>query len=76
MGWVQLFVVRQSHNLVINTPGECLAGVVHMRLAPLPFRAIRVTCTGSCRVSNKVSDVAWVVEEGYFKKKRGEASED
>ena len=75
MGWVQLFVVRQSHNHVINTPGECLAGAVHMRLAPLPFRAIWVTCTGSCRVSNKVSDVAWVVEEGYFKKKKKRRSQ-
>ncbi|XP_064146876.1 arrestin domain-containing protein 1 isoform X2 [Loxodonta africana] len=28
--------------------------------------AIRVTCTGSCGVSNKVNDAAWVVEEGYF----------
>uniref|UniRef100_A0A8C3YIU6 Arrestin domain containing 1 n=1 Tax=Catagonus wagneri TaxID=51154 RepID=A0A8C3YIU6_9CETA len=28
--------------------------------------AIRVTCTGCCRVSNKANDAAWVVEEGYF----------
>ncbi|KAB0390893.1 hypothetical protein E2I00_003335 [Balaenoptera physalus] len=28
--------------------------------------AIRVTCTGSCKVSNKANDTAWVVEEGYF----------
>ncbi|XP_061290325.1 arrestin domain-containing protein 1 isoform X1 [Bos javanicus] len=28
--------------------------------------AIRVTCTGSCRVSNKANDSAWVVEESYF----------
>uniref|UniRef100_A0A8D1BUT5 Arrestin domain containing 1 n=1 Tax=Sus scrofa TaxID=9823 RepID=A0A8D1BUT5_PIG len=28
--------------------------------------AIRVTCTGSCRVSNKANDAAWVAEEGYF----------
>ncbi|XP_004714518.2 arrestin domain-containing protein 1 [Echinops telfairi] len=28
--------------------------------------AIRVTCTGSCGVSNKVNDASWVVEEGYF----------
>ena len=25
-----------------------------------------MTCTGSCRVSNKASDSAWVVEESYF----------
>nr|XP_012639877.1 arrestin domain-containing protein 1 isoform X3 [Microcebus murinus] len=30
------------------------------------FKAIRVTCTGSCGVSNKANDAAWVVEEGYF----------
>ncbi|XP_067598594.1 arrestin domain-containing protein 1 isoform X2 [Pseudorca crassidens] len=28
--------------------------------------AIRVTCTGSCKVSSKANDTAWVVEEGYF----------
>nr|XP_023397660.1 arrestin domain-containing protein 1 [Loxodonta africana] len=33
---------------------------------PSPIAAIRVTCTGSCGVSNKVNDAAWVVEEGYF----------
>uniref|UniRef100_A0A8D1PMZ1 Arrestin domain containing 1 n=1 Tax=Sus scrofa TaxID=9823 RepID=A0A8D1PMZ1_PIG len=44
-----------------------MAGAVRVRLAaPLPFRAIRVTCTGSCRVSNKANDAAWVAEEGYF----------
>ncbi|XP_016817784.1 arrestin domain-containing protein 1 isoform X5 [Pan troglodytes] len=34
--------------------------------AAIPFAAIRVTCTGSCGVSNKANDTAWVVEEGYF----------
>nr|XP_055126143.1 arrestin domain-containing protein 1 isoform X7 [Symphalangus syndactylus] len=34
--------------------------------AAFPFAAIRVTCTGSCGVSNKANDTAWVVEEGYF----------
>lgn len=72
MGWVQLFVVRQSHNRVINSPGERLAGAVHVRLAPLPFRAIRVTRMGSCSVSSKVSDMAWVVEEGYFNNQKEE----
>ncbi|XP_011904322.1 PREDICTED: arrestin domain-containing protein 1 isoform X3 [Cercocebus atys] len=28
--------------------------------------AIRVTCTGSCGVSNKANDAAWVAEEDYF----------
>ena len=31
-----------------------------------PLAAIRVSCTGSCRVSSKANDAAWVVEEGYF----------
>ncbi|XP_059782151.1 arrestin domain-containing protein 1 isoform X1 [Balaenoptera ricei] len=67
MGRVQLFEVRLSHGRVVYSPGEPLAGAVRVRLAaPLPFRAIRVTCTGSCKVSNKANDTAWVVEEGYF----------
>ncbi|XP_047556526.1 arrestin domain-containing protein 1 isoform X1 [Lutra lutra] len=67
MGRVQLFEVFLSHGRVVYSPGEPLAGAVRVRLgAPLPFRAIRVTCTGSCRVSNKANDAAWVVEEGYF----------
>lgn len=28
--------------------------------------AIRVTCTGSCGVSSKANDAAWVAEESYF----------
>ncbi|XP_025720672.1 arrestin domain-containing protein 1 isoform X3 [Callorhinus ursinus] len=67
MGRVQLFEVCLSHGRVVYSPGEPLAGAVRVRLgAPLPFRAIRVTCMGSCRVSNKANDAAWVVEEGYF----------
>ncbi|XP_039076704.1 arrestin domain-containing protein 1 isoform X4 [Hyaena hyaena] len=67
MGRVQLFEVSLSHGRVVYSPGEPLAGAVRVRLgAPLPFRAIRVTCMGSCRVSNKASDTAWVAEEGYF----------
>ncbi|KAI5253627.1 Arrestin Domain-Containing Protein 1 [Manis pentadactyla] len=67
MGRVQLFEVRLGHGRVVYSPGEPLAGAVRVRLgAPLPFRAIRVICTGSCRVSNKANDGAWVAEEGYF----------
>ncbi|XP_029776423.1 arrestin domain-containing protein 1 [Suricata suricatta] len=67
MGRVQLFEVCLSHGRVVYSPGEPLAGTVRVRLgAPLPFRAIRVTCTGVCRVSNKANDAAWVAEEGYF----------
>lgn len=35
------------------------------RCPPL-LTAIRVSCTGSCRVSDKANGTAWVVEEGYF----------
>ncbi|KAM4877670.1 arrestin domain-containing protein 1 [Thomomys bottae] len=67
MGRVQLFEIRLSHGRVVYSPGEPLAGDVRVRLgAPLSFRAIRVTCTGSCGVSNKANDGAWVVEESYF----------
>ncbi|XP_045702474.1 arrestin domain-containing protein 1 isoform X2 [Phyllostomus hastatus] len=67
MGRVQLFEIRLSRGRVVYSPGEPLAGTVRVCLgAPLPFRAIRVSCTGSCRVSSKANDAAWVVEEGYF----------
>nr|XP_004654205.1 arrestin domain-containing protein 1 isoform X2 [Jaculus jaculus] len=67
MGRVQLFEIRLSHGRVVYSPGEPLSGAVYVRLgAPLPFRAIRVTCTGSCGVSNKANYGAWVVEESYF----------
>lgn len=67
MGRVQLFEIRLSHGRVVYGPGEPLSGTVRVRLgAPLPFRAIRVSCTGSCRVSSKANDAAWVSEEGYF----------
>ncbi|XP_059116237.1 arrestin domain-containing protein 1 isoform X2 [Peromyscus eremicus] len=67
MGKVQLFEIRLRQGRVVYSPGEPLAGAVRVRLgAPLPFRAIRVTCMGSCGVSNKANDGAWVVEESYF----------
>lgn len=30
------------------------------------FTAIKVSCVGSCGVSNKINDTAWTVEEQYF----------
>ncbi|XP_055988866.1 arrestin domain-containing protein 1 [Sorex fumeus] len=66
MGRVQLFEIVLMHGRTVYSPGEPLAGAVRVRLgAPLPFRAIRVTCTSSCRVSSKPHDTAWVAEEGY-----------
>ncbi|KAL1785881.1 arrestin domain-containing protein 1 isoform X1 [Sigmodon hispidus] len=67
MGRVQLFEIRLRQGRVVYSPGEPLAGAVRVRLgAPLAFRAIRVTCMGSCGVSSKANDGAWVVEESYF----------
>uniref|UniRef100_A0A2K5D3D3 Arrestin domain containing 1 n=1 Tax=Aotus nancymaae TaxID=37293 RepID=A0A2K5D3D3_AOTNA len=40
-------------------------GLLQWPLAARPG-AIRVTCTGSCGVSSKANDTAWVVEESYF----------
>ncbi|XP_060040403.1 arrestin domain-containing protein 1 isoform X1 [Erinaceus europaeus] len=67
MGRVQLFEIRLSHGRIVYSPGEPLVGAVYVRLgSALPFRAIRVTCTGSCKVSSKANDTAWVAEEGYI----------
>ncbi|KAK2499190.1 hypothetical protein MC885_016279 [Smutsia gigantea] len=58
MGRVELFEVRLSHSRVVYSPAEPLVGAVRV--------PIRVICTGSCRVSNKANDGAWVAQEGYF----------
>ena len=63
----------------LGDPGShqsCLNAYAGAREGPTPapawdshgpcLAAIRVTCTGSCRVSNKANDSAWVVEESYF----------
>uniref|UniRef100_F6V5D8 Arrestin domain containing 1 n=1 Tax=Ornithorhynchus anatinus TaxID=9258 RepID=F6V5D8_ORNAN len=67
MGKLQLFEIQLADSRVIYGPGQPLAGAVTVRLAaPLPYRAIKVTCMGSCGVSNKINDTAWTVEEPYF----------
>ncbi|XP_068928793.1 arrestin domain-containing protein 1 isoform X2 [Petaurus breviceps papuanus] len=67
MGKLQLFEIYLSNSRVIYSPGEPLTGTVNLRLgAALPYRAIRVTCTGSCGVSSKANDTSWTVEEAYF----------
>ncbi|XP_038230836.1 arrestin domain-containing protein 1 [Dermochelys coriacea] len=67
MGKLQLFEIRLSESRVVYSPGEPLAGTVTVRLSgSLPYRAIKVSCIGSCGVSNKVNDTAWTVEEQYF----------
>ncbi|KAK2535490.1 Arrdc1 [Columba guinea] len=67
MGKVQLFEIRLSESRVVYSPGEPLAGTVTVRLSgSLQYRAIKVSCVGSCGVSNKINDTAWTVEEQYF----------
>uniref|UniRef100_A0A803SPX9 Arrestin-like N-terminal domain-containing protein n=1 Tax=Anolis carolinensis TaxID=28377 RepID=A0A803SPX9_ANOCA len=67
MGKVQLFEIRLGDSRVVYSPGEPLAGTVTIRLAgSLQYRAIKVSCVGSCGVSNKINDTAWTVEEQYF----------
>ncbi|XP_063000808.1 arrestin domain-containing protein 1 [Elgaria multicarinata webbii] len=67
MGKVQLFELRLGDSRVVYSPGEPLAGTVTVRLAgALQYRAIKVSCVGSCGVSNKINDTAWTVEEQYF----------
>ncbi|CAH2316819.1 Hypothetical predicted protein [Pelobates cultripes] len=67
MGKVQLFEISLKDSRVIYSPGEALSGTVTLRLAAaLPFKSIKVSCVGSCGVSNKVNDSSWNVEEQYF----------
>uniref|UniRef100_A0A674HL99 Arrestin-like N-terminal domain-containing protein n=1 Tax=Taeniopygia guttata TaxID=59729 RepID=A0A674HL99_TAEGU len=67
MGKVQLFEIRLGDSRVVYSPGEPLAGTVTVRLSgSLQYRAIKVSCIGSCGVSNKINDTAWTVEEQYF----------
>ncbi|XP_060613322.2 arrestin domain-containing protein 1 [Anolis sagrei] len=67
MGKVQLFEIRLGESRVVYSPGEPLVGTVTLRLAAsLQYRAIKVSCVGSCGVSNKINDTAWTVEEQYF----------
>ncbi|XP_068105288.1 arrestin domain-containing protein 1 [Hyperolius riggenbachi] len=67
MGKLQLFEVRLAESRVVFSPGEALSGTVTVRSsAALHYRAIKVSCTGSCGVSNKSNDTSWNVEEQYF----------
>ncbi|XP_053328991.1 arrestin domain-containing protein 1 [Spea bombifrons] len=67
MGKVQLFEISLRDSRVIYSPGEALAGTVTIRTqAALPYKAIKVSCVGTCGVSNKVNDSSWNVEEQYF----------
>ncbi|KAM8934448.1 arrestin domain-containing protein 1 [Pelodytes ibericus] len=67
MGKVQQFEISLRDSRVIYSPGDALCGTVTLRTASaLPYKAIKVSCVGSCGVSNKVNDSTWNVEEQYF----------
>ncbi|KAM4696985.1 arrestin domain-containing protein 1 [Rhinophrynus dorsalis] len=67
MGKVQQFEIYLRDSRVIYSPGEALSGSVTIKTAaPLQYKAIKVSCVGSCGVSNKVNETSWNVEEQYF----------
>ncbi|XP_028664678.1 arrestin domain-containing protein 1a isoform X2 [Erpetoichthys calabaricus] len=67
MGKLQRFDIAFSDNKVVYSPGELISGTVSVVLnSPLPFKAIKVNCAGSCGVSNKMNETNWTVEEQYF----------
>lgn len=60
------WVLPDLHEILCWGQGGAYAISWHRLNATLPLTAIRVTCTGSCGVSTKANDGAWVVEESYF----------
>ncbi|XP_053551851.1 arrestin domain-containing protein 1 [Bombina bombina] len=67
MGKVQIFQISLRDSRVVYSPGESLCGTVTVRTtAALQYKAIKVSCVGTCGVSNKVNDTSWNVEESYF----------
>ncbi|KAG2456249.1 ARRD1 protein, partial [Polypterus senegalus] len=67
MGKLQRFDIAFSDNKVVYSPGELISGTVSVVLnSPLPFKAIKVNCAGSCGVSNKMNETNWTMEEQYF----------
>lgn len=67
MGKLQEFDITFTNNKVVYGPGESISGTVKIRTgSSLPYKAIKVNCQGSCGVSSKVNDSAWMVEEQYF----------
>ncbi|KAM4665006.1 arrestin domain-containing protein 1 [Discoglossus pictus] len=67
MGKVQEFQISLRDSRVLYSPGESLCGTVTIRTAAaLQYKAIKVSCVGTCGVSNKVNETSWNVEESYF----------
>ncbi|KAK2818902.1 hypothetical protein Q5P01_024463 [Channa striata] len=67
MGKLQEFDVTFTDNKVVYGPGESISGTVKIRTSTsLQYKAIKVTCQGSCGISNKINDASWTLEEQYF----------
>ncbi|XP_062867790.1 arrestin domain-containing protein 1b [Trichomycterus rosablanca] len=66
MGKLQEFNITFSHNKVVYSPGETISGTIQILTGhSLQYKAIKVTCVGSCGISNKINDMSWVAEEQY-----------
>ncbi|XP_058474079.1 arrestin domain-containing protein 1b [Solea solea] len=67
MGKLQEFDITFANNKVVYGPGESVSGTVKIRTSTsVPYKAIKVSCQGSCGISNKVNETSWSVEEQYF----------
>ncbi|XP_043913862.1 arrestin domain-containing protein 1 [Protopterus annectens] len=67
MGKLQQFDISLTDNKVVYGPGEYISGTVTVRVNNvLPYKAIKVSATGSCGLSTKANDTTWAVEEQYF----------
>ncbi|KAG7498316.1 hypothetical protein JOB18_005365 [Solea senegalensis] len=67
MGKLQEFDITFANNKVVYGSGESVSGTVKIRTCTsVPYKAIKVSCQGSCGISNKVNETSWSVEEQYF----------
>ncbi|XP_028827743.1 arrestin domain-containing protein 1b [Denticeps clupeoides] len=67
MGKLQEFDASFTDNKVVYGPGESLSGCVRITVGgSLQYKAIRVSCLGSCGISSKMNDPSWTMEEQYF----------
>nr|XP_020454785.1 LOW QUALITY PROTEIN: arrestin domain-containing protein 1-like [Monopterus albus] len=67
MGKLQAFQIAFDKNKDVYSPGESITGTVTIKLGQqLLCKAIKVNCNGFCGITNKVNDLAWMMEEQYF----------
>ncbi|XP_017280963.1 arrestin domain-containing protein 1b [Kryptolebias marmoratus] len=67
MGKLQEFDITFTNNKVVYGPGESIGGTVRIRTgSSLQYKAIKVSCQGSCGISTKANDASWSLEEQYF----------